>query len=160
MTQDIQATLESQYKEILELLNQGYSKEEIEKRFGISLNNLDLNSEQYPKFVAGAEQMVNKHIGITRGAIWKLAVGYEYEEKTVTERVLPNGEVEKTTTVVTRMKHPDLEACKEIIRMINDTPYFGEGVGKHPSESSSASQVTSQYASTRYTAPTPKTSAC
>lgn len=99
MEQDRWKNIDNQAKEILALLEKGLSQTEIHEITGLSIENWQHNKKHCPKFAEGVEMLVNRHVGMLRKSLWKIALGYEYDETVVTERTLPDGTVEKTRTV-------------------------------------------------------------
>ena len=111
MDKETLTTLESQYKEIMKLFEQGYSVEDVEEKLGLSFDGWSKFAEEMPHFYQAIEKVIKGYLNRLNKTVWKMAMGYEYEEKTITEKILPNGDVEKTITTHIRYRHPDLNAC-------------------------------------------------
>lgn len=117
-TNDTWDLIKHQLNEIVSLLDEGLSEIEVAERVGVALNDWYKHKKTHPEFAEAIASIRTKYIKQIDAAIYRLALGIEHGEVTTVTKTYPNGDVEVTETVVERRDPPNLQACREILNII------------------------------------------
>lgn len=89
---------------------------------GISQSTFDRYMQVFPDFKGAVCEGRRSGVAKVKGALLKLALGYEYDEKEINQVKDENGELKQTVKILKKRKHPDLNAC--IIYLRNCDPDY------------------------------------
>lgn len=102
--------VEPRLDEVLEWKGNGLTDEEIANNLGISHQTLITYKQQFPEFLEAIKTGKNAADCKVINAMFKRAIGYEYEEVTTVTRKGPDGTTTETR-VVKKQEAPNTTAC-------------------------------------------------
>lgn len=112
-------SIKHQLDEIVILLQDGLSEAEVIERMGVDLEEWNGYKATRPEIAEALAAIPSAHVKMINQAMWDLAVGYKQKEITKTTKTYPNGEVEVTEVVTERHLPPNLEACREMLQIMD-----------------------------------------
>ena len=114
--------VEPRLSEVSEWARAGATNAEMASALRISASTFDRYMQVFPDFKGAVNEGRRSGVAQVKGALLKLALGYEYDEKEINQVVDENGETKQTIKILKKQKHPDLNAC--IIYLRNCDPEY------------------------------------
>ena len=114
--------VEPRLKEVEEWAKSGATNAEMASALGISQSTFDRYMAAFEDFKGAVNSGRMAGVPVVKAALFKLAVGYDYEEKEINQVTDENGELRQTIKLLKKKKHPDLNAC--IIYLRNYDPEY------------------------------------
>lgn len=114
--------VEPRLDEVKEWAKSGATNAEISAALGISQSTFDRYMATFEDFKGTVNAGRMAGVPVVKAALFRLAVGYDYEEKEINQVTDENGELRQTIKLLKKKKHPDLNAC--IIYLRNYDPDY------------------------------------
>lgn len=108
------------FEQIEEWLNNGATEDQIAEALGIGASTLAEYKNKYPEFLALLKKKKPKLIGDLRGALYKRAMGYDYEEVKTTIRQEKGKQVQVVEKTKKHMP-PDVAALNLSLKNVDET---------------------------------------
>lgn len=109
-------------EEVKEWAKSGATNAEISAALGISQSTFDRYMASFEDFKGTVNEGRMAGVPVVKAALFKLAVGYDYDEKEINQTTDENGELKQTIKILKKKRHPDLNAC--IIYLRNYDPDY------------------------------------
>lgn len=102
--------------EITKLLSQGATEEIICEKYGVGKTVFNEYKQKYPELMTAIKTGHTKIVGDVRGALFKRAIGYYYEETKHYEKVGDDGKVTSYTEITKKHQPADVGAAHLLLK--------------------------------------------